>query len=167
MTHSRACVDEESGKSDLERLKKPADRVGGCATHPVDHHATDMDTDMAHWKKSFPSRYLQVSDLDDGPIVATIKNVGAENVGAGEDAELKLVVKFKESDVKSLVCNLTRADAIATLAGSEDTDNWPGTRIAIRKGTTSYKGKRVECISVEAPPKASRGKGASGDSVAF
>ena len=121
---------------------------------------------MAHWKKAFPSRYLQVSDLDDGPIVATIKSVGAENIGTGEDAELKLVVKFQESD-KPLVCNLTRAEAIAKLAGSEDTDNWPGTRIAVRKGTTNYKGKRVECIAVEPPPKAARGKGASSDAVGF
>jgi hypothetical protein len=37
---------------------------------------------MAHWKKGFPSRYLQVSDLD-MPIVATIANTKSENVGLG------------------------------------------------------------------------------------
>jgi hypothetical protein len=122
---------------------------------------------MAHWKKAFPSRYLQVSDLDDGPIVATIKSVGPESVGAGEDAELKLVVKFQEADVKPLVCNLTRAEAVSALAGSEDTDGWVGTRISIRKGTTSYKGKRVDCLTVEAPPKVARGRSTSSEPVGF
>ena len=121
---------------------------------------------MAHFKKAFPSRYLQVSDVDEGPLIATIKSVGAENVGPGEGAELKLVVKFQE-DIKPLVCNLTRAEAIAGLAGSEDTDEWPGTQIAIRKSTTSYKGKRVDRLVVDMPPKTSRRRGGGDEGSAF
>jgi hypothetical protein len=105
---------------------------------------------MAHWKKAFPSRYLQVSDLEDGPIVALIKSVAAENVG-GEDGDLKLVVKFHEPGLKSLVLNLTRAEAVAELAGSDDTEQWPDTRIQLVRGTTRYQGKKVGCIVVQAP----------------
>src|SRR5262245_20570239 len=105
---------------------------------------------MAHWKKAFPSRYLQVADLEDGPITAIIKTVDAENVG-GENSDLKLVVKFHEPGVKSLVCNLTRAEAIAEIAGSEDTEEWPGTKIQLVRGTTRYQGKKVGCIVVQRP----------------
>jgi hypothetical protein len=103
---------------------------------------------MSHWKKSFPSRYLQVSDLDDGPIIATIKSVSTENVGSGDATELKLVLHFKEAGIKNVVLNLTRAEAIETIVGDPDTDKWPGHRIRILKGTTRYQGKRVPCISI-------------------
>ena len=95
---------------------------------------------MAHWKKAFPAKYLQVSDLD-LPITATIQVVSTENVG-GDDGDLKLVIRFSEPGVKALVCNLTRAEAIAELAGSDDTDVWPGTRLTLVKGMTRYQGKR-------------------------
>jgi len=122
-----------------------------------------------NFKKSFPSKYLSVTDLANRPVAATIKSVSAENVGPAEAAELKLVVRFEEPDVKPLVCNLTRAEAIAELAGSEDTDNWVGTRILIRKGSTSYKGKRVACIIVERPTTgpATDGAGSASAEVGF
>jgi hypothetical protein len=105
---------------------------------------------MAHWKKAFPSKFLQVSDLDGGPITATIARAGLETVG-GEDGESKLVVRFSEPDVKALVCNLTRAEAIAELAGDEDWDRWPGTIVQLVRGTTRYQGRKVGCIVVQAP----------------
>src|SRR5437870_11762780 len=63
------------------------DRVG-----PHVQYVTDKDLAMAHFKKAFPSKFLQVSDLDPD-IHATITSVGAENVG-GENSDLKLVVRF-------------------------------------------------------------------------
>jgi hypothetical protein len=106
---------------------------------------------MTHFKKSFPSRYLQLADLDEGPIIALIKNVTTENIGPAENAERKLVVHFHEPDVKALVCNLTRAEAIAEIAGSEDTEEWPGTKVRLVRGMTRYQGKKVGCIVVERP----------------
>src|SRR4029450_4830208 len=57
-------------------------------------HRQGLGAVMPHWKRSFPSRYLQVSDLDT-PIVATIAAVQDEEVGSGDDAESKPVVHFK------------------------------------------------------------------------
>jgi hypothetical protein len=105
---------------------------------------------MAHWKRGFPSKFLQVSDLDT-PIVATIASVRSETVGSGDDAEEKLTVRFKEADVKACVLNLTRAEAIETIVGDPDTDRWPGHRIKLYRGTTRYQGKKVACIAIEAP----------------
>jgi len=109
---------------------------------------------MPHFKKAFPSKYLQAADLD-VPIVATIKSVVVENVGSGDDLESKLVATFRE-DIKGCVLNLTRAEAIAAIVGDEDTDRWVGTRIRLSRGTTRFGGKRVSCIVVDdAPPMAS------------
>ena len=64
---------------------------------------------------------------------------------------MKLVVRFKEADVKAVVLNLTRAEAIEGIAGDPDTDRWTGHRIKLVKGATRFQGKKVACIAVEAP----------------
>lgn len=101
---------------------------------------------MAHWKKSFPSKFLQVSDLDT-PIVVVIASVGEENVGE----EGKLVARFEKPAIKLLVLNQTRSEAIENIAGHGDIDHWPGTRIQVQRGWTRFQGKRVSCIEVVAP----------------
>ena len=106
---------------------------------------------MAHWKKAFPSKYLQAADLDT-PAIVTIKGVTTENVGTGDTVEPKLVARFTDADVKGCVLNLTRAEATAGVAGSEDTERWPGTRIRLSRGWTRYQAKRVPCIVIDAPP---------------
>ena len=105
---------------------------------------------MAHWKKSFPSRYMQVSDLDT-PITATIADVRDEQVGNGDDSETKPVVYFREPGIKPVVLNITRCEAIEAIVGDPDRDRWSGHRITVFKGATRYQGKRVACISIKAP----------------
>ena len=105
-----------------------------------------------HYKKSFPGKYLQTTDLD-VPMVATIARVTKETVGGGADAESKPVAHFQEPDTKSLVLNLTRCEAIATIAEDEDTDGWAGVRIRLSRGTTRFQGKTMACIMVDAPPR--------------
>lgn len=113
-----------------------------------------------HWRKSFPSKFLQSGDLDQ-PLTVTVKRVVRESVGAGDAAELKPVLQFDEN-VKGVVLNQTRAEAVAAIAGSEDMDDWPSTRILLRQGTTRYQGKKVTCIEVAAPPSTRRVKPTSG-----
>jgi len=120
---------------------------------------------MAHWKKRFPSKFLQASDLD-APIDATIKAVENELIGTGDRAELKPVLLFREKTVKPVVLNLTRSEAIATIAGADDDDEWVGVRVRLQRGSTRYQGKKVDCIDIVAPPvvpptKRSKGKTSS------
>lgn len=105
-----------------------------------------------HYKKSFPGKYLQTTDLD-VPMVATIVRVTTETVGVGADAESKPIAHFVEPDTKSLVLNVTKCEAIAAIAEDEDTDGWAGVRIRLSRGTTRYQGKTVACIVVDAPPR--------------
>ena len=106
---------------------------------------------MAHWKKSFPSKYLQAADLDES-FVATIKTIPDENVGQGDTVENKPVVHWAEAGYKPCVLNQTRCEVVEHLAGSPDMQEWPGTRVLVRRGTTRYQGKRVACIEFAAPP---------------
>lgn len=103
-----------------------------------------------HYKKSFPSRFLQATDLDT-PIDVTINSVNpAENVASPDQPEqLKPVARFEE-DVKPCVLNLTRAEAIAEVAGDDDMDRWRGVRVRLSQGTTRFGGKKVACIVVSA-----------------
>ena len=74
-------------------------------------------------------------------------------MGFGDQSEMKLVVHFREKDIKGVVLNLTRAEAIAALAG-DDTDGWPGTRIQLVRAVTRFQGRKVDCIAIEAPSSA-------------
>jgi hypothetical protein len=104
---------------------------------------------MSDWKKSFPSKYVQVADLDT-PMVVTITHVSEENVGTEGAVQVKPVVYFRETR-KGVVLNKTRGEAIQEIAGSSDMDDWVNVRIQIQRGETLYQGKRVPCIDVVAP----------------
>jgi hypothetical protein len=108
---------------------------------------------MGNWKDRFPSKYMKSSDLDDGPIDATIKEIVNETIGQGDRQELKPVLSCREKDVKGVVMNLTKMEAIATIAGTDDDDEWAGVKIRLQKGRTKYQGKTVACIEIVAPPK--------------
>jgi hypothetical protein len=75
-----------------------------------------------------------------------------ERVGEKE----KLVCRFKEEDSKLLVVTPTKFDAIALIAGSDDTDDWPDVKIVLEAGKASFQGKLVDSISIRAPRKPKR-----------
>jgi hypothetical protein len=106
---------------------------------------------MAHWKTSFPSKYLGSADLDES-FVSTIKSIEDENVGQGDAVEVKPVAHWVDAGRKPCVLNPTRCEALSDLTGSPDKDDWPGTRVLVRRGQTFYKGKKVGCIEFAAPP---------------
>lgn len=95
----------------------------------------------------FPSRWLKADDLaDDEDTIVTIKSVGVEEVGQGDDREEKAVVFFRELD-KGLVLNKTNASAIAQQHG-DDTDDWTGKRIALFQQEVDFRGKQTLAIRV-------------------
>jgi hypothetical protein len=121
---------------------------------------------MANWRKRFPSKYYQASDFEDGPIDLTIRSVENELIGTGDRAELKPILFFRDKGAKGVVLNLTRAEAVETIAGTFDDNQWAGVRVRLQKGKTLYQGKRVDCVDIVAPPaapptKRSKGKPSS------
>src|SRR6516225_283691 len=104
----------------------------------------------------FPSDYYNSGDVKTGPILLTISDVRIEPVGNGNNISDKCVAYFRESDSKKLVVTSTKFDAIAMIAKSDDTENWPGVQIVLELGQANYQGKLVDAISIRAPRRPNR-----------
>ncbi len=96
--------------------------------------------------QAFPSKYLRVEDLQNQRVQVTIESVAMEEVG-GED---KPVVYFREED-KGLVSNKTNAAMIEEITGTDEMDDWAGTKIVLYPARVDFKGRRVWAIRVDYP----------------
>ena len=99
----------------------------------------------------FPSTYYNSQDVRDGRFLLTIDFARMESVGEGASKQEKLVLHFKEEDSKLLVVTPTKFDAIALIAKSDETDDWPGIEIVLESGKASFQGKLVDSVSIRAP----------------
>jgi hypothetical protein len=100
----------------------------------------------------FPSKYQKASDLT-APRTVTIASATLEVFKNDGRDQTKLVLTFKERDVKPWICNMTCYD---TLAGflSDETDCWPGARIEIFPDKTRFGNRVVDCIRCRQPAQA-------------
>jgi hypothetical protein len=98
---------------------------------------------------AFPSNYLKASDLADKTVPVTISHIDQEAVG--RDKEMKPILYF-EGKKKGLVLNRVNAKKVTDLAGTPETDQWPGVRIALYATMTEFGGEQVECIRIKAVP---------------
>lgn len=100
----------------------------------------------------FPSTYYNSKVLlSSGPVLLTIDFAAIEPVGQGADKQDKLVLHFKEPNSRLLVVTPTKYDAISLIAGSDDTDGWPGTQMVLEAGKVPFQGKLVDSIGIRAP----------------
>lgn len=95
----------------------------------------------------FPSKYLKADDLQGRRVTLTIASVAVETLGD----ESKPVVYFVGKD-KGLVLNKGNGMMIAALAGTDETDDWHGTRIRLYATPVQFQGKLVNALRVEAAP---------------
>jgi hypothetical protein len=111
---------------------------------------------MPHINELKESNFLKKEECGQG-ILVTIKGVSRENVSKqGAPEELKWCIHFEELE-KPMVLNSTNAQLIAQIVKSEETDNWPRTKIVLYNDpSVSYAGKITGGIRVRAP----RGKAA-------
>jgi hypothetical protein len=98
----------------------------------------------------FPSKYLSAVDLHGKPHVLEIASAPLETLNNNGTEQRKIVVYFKNAK-KRLPLNLTNFDAISVIAGTDETDDWPGTRIEVYPTTTEMKGETRPCIRIRAP----------------
>lgn len=98
----------------------------------------------------FPSKWVCPEDLGTKRVTVEIIAATMEPVFNRQTnkQENKLALAFK-SATKMMLLNKTQAFAIAAIAGSNDTDNWPGHSITLRAGVAP---NRKPTIIVEAPP---------------
>ena len=98
-------------------------------------------------KKSdvFPSKYLKVADLNGTEVNVTISSVEWEKVGDGE----KSVCYFKANKLKPLPLNKTNYESIEAIAGTDETDDWPGTKLTLYPATIRFNGVQTPCVRIK------------------
>lgn len=106
---------------------------------------------MPHINQLKESRFLKKEDCGPG-ILVTIKDCVQENVGMEDQPEeLKWVLQFQENP-KMLTLNATNAQIIASVCGSEITENWIGHKIVLFDDpNVMFKGKRTGGVRARAP----------------
>lgn len=102
---------------------------------------------MARLNQMFPSKWLTAADLEDGECTFTIRAVTQEEIGQGEEAEIKWVVWLKEV-AKGIVLNKTNATSLANCFG-DDTDDWIGKQAVFYPTEVSFSGRMVEAIRIK------------------
>jgi hypothetical protein len=127
-----------------------------CACRPLAGGSTGGVNYMPRKHEIFPSSYYNSQEVRAGPILLTIDFAKMEPVGNGNGTKEKLVVHFKEKNSKLLVVSPTKFDAIALIAKSDETEDWPGVTIVLEAGKASLQGKLVDCVNVRPPRKPKR-----------
>src|SRR5262249_34314040 len=99
----------------------------------------------------FPSKYLKCADLKGRPRVVEIEHAPIETLKNPKGEEQQKVVLYFKSAKKALPLNLTNFDAVAAIAGSDETNEWLGTKIELYPATTMMGGKITDCIRIRPP----------------
>lgn len=97
--------------------------------------------------QAFPSRWLKAADLGGRKVPVVIASSAIENIG--DDAD-KLVLYFQGKQ-KGLVLNVTNANMISEICGTDETDDWVGHEIVLFPTRVDFQGRRVDAIRVDYP----------------
>lgn len=100
---------------------------------------------MADINQLFPSKYLNAAALEGESRTVTIAKVDFEPVG--QDRQMKPVCYFR-GEARGLILNKTNATAIASEAGSSDTDDWVGLSVMLTTAVVTYQGRPLEALRV-------------------
>ena len=105
--------------------------------------------------QAFPSKYLSAADLEGHARKVIISHYNIEEIGEEGDKREKPVLYF-EGKKKALVLNVTNANMIAEVLGSDELDDWVNKEIELLPARVEFKGKIVDAIRVKdnrvAPP---------------
>lgn len=98
----------------------------------------------------FYKSYLGSWSFQNGDEVLTIKkfkpNQEVTNPQTGKE-EIKNLLYFEEYDIP-MVCNVTNAAAVAYVAGTDDTDKWPGHKVKVGTAKVKAYGEIKEAIRI-------------------
>lgn len=99
----------------------------------------------------FPSKYIAKDDLKGRKVKLVIDRVVMEDVGQGENKEIKPVLYFSGKE-KGLVLNVTNGNTITSIVGTDETDDWPGTEVELYfDPTVQFKGKTTGGLRIVVP----------------
>jgi hypothetical protein len=101
----------------------------------------------------FPSKYLRSADLGGETKIVVVDRVEYETFKNDGKEEKKAVLHFRGGGLKPFITNKTNSLVMAELSGSDDADDWGGTRIALSPTVVSFKGKATQSVRVGFAPK--------------
>ena len=99
---------------------------------------------MVKRSEAFPSKWLNAADLNGGSVVATIKVAALETLKGFDGADTQKVVLYFAHKLKPLPLNRTNYDSVAGIAGTDETDDWPGTKAELVVSREIVKGKMTD-----------------------
>jgi hypothetical protein len=105
---------------------------------------------MVTMSDAFPSKYLKAADLP-APVVATIKVASLEKIKSFSGGETDKVVIFFAKGLKPLPLNRTNFESCVDISGSDDSDDFVGTKVELYATKTSMNGKTMDCVRIRAP----------------
>jgi hypothetical protein len=113
---------------------------------------------MVKRSDAFPKNWMTASDLGGKPDVVTIKTVTFEPIKGLDGKEKQKVVVYVARKYKPLILNVTNFDSIAAIAGSNDTDDWPGLKIEYVPSTVPFNGQIKDCVRIRKPETVAKAK---------
>ena len=106
---------------------------------------------MVKRSEAFPSKWLSAADLDGGSIIAAIKVASLETLKGFDGVDTKKIVIYFAHKHKPLQLNRTNYDSVAGIAGTDETDDWPGTKVELFVNREIVKGKLTDCVRIRKP----------------
>lgn len=121
-----------------------------------------------HINKLTTGKFFKKEDVEDQPVLLTIKGIKKENVSSDDKEEQeKWVLTFVEDD-RGLVLNNTNIQLTARATGELDTDNWPGKKVVLYNDpNVAFGGKLVGGVRVRAPKAATQRPAPAASEEAF
>jgi len=95
-------------------------------------------------------RWLRHTDLPTPLQNWTIQGVAEESVGQGSKAEDKVCIVFAEFPAKPAALNKTNLERVVRLY-TVQSSNWIGQQLLVYRAKTTFSGKEVLCVRVNAP----------------
>lgn len=101
----------------------------------------------------YGGNWLEADDLGGRQVSVVIESVSVHEMN---DGKRKAALHFVGKD-KALLLNVTNASVIEGITGTDEMDNWAGTRLVLYKDpNVMYQGKRVGGLRVKAAALAQR-----------
>lgn len=106
---------------------------------------------MADWRTRVKSDYYKAEDVENGPILLTIKELNEEEQPWSK-GEYHDVMSFRERGSKKLIMKPALYQNVEDITGNKDTDAWTGATVVLFKDpSVMMMGKRVGGVRLRAP----------------
>jgi hypothetical protein len=138
-------TEEEGGEGAHQGVaapSRPCSFNGGTKPQPNQKATTMRRSEL------FPSIYYKGSDF----MQPQVKTINYVDFKLFPDSEHEKAIVHFEGGSRLLILNLTNFNSISEIAGSDETNDWPGTRIELHSVQMTIHGEVKNGVRVRRPP---------------